>query len=159
MRRNRVVWSSSARDPDSNLVWGPAAPLRAGRLRHFIRTCVLFLLVGLMRRPCWRSVALGAALIIPGLILRSAPAGIILLPGLLILFAAPFLPGGPDAGDLRHSKLWRELAAYSTPSQRRDLEAILDQYPDGMTRELRDILSCQVSTLPAADPRIPGAGH
>ena len=76
MRRNRVVWSSSARDLDSNLIWGPAAPLRAGRLRHFIRTCVLFLLVGLMRRPCWRSVALGAALIIPGLILRSAPAAL-----------------------------------------------------------------------------------
>jgi hypothetical protein len=35
--------------------------------------------------------------------------------------------------------LKRELAAYSTPAQRCDLEAILDEYPDEDTSELRAI--------------------
>ena len=41
----------------------------------------------------------------------------------------------------RRRSLERELAGYSTPSQRRDLEATLDRYPDGVTQELRDILA------------------
>jgi hypothetical protein len=43
----------------------------------------------------------------------------------------------------RRSELARELAEYSTPAQRSDLEAILDQYPDDITYELRDILASQ----------------
>jgi hypothetical protein len=43
----------------------------------------------------------------------------------------------------RRSELERELAAYSTAAQRRDLEATLDRYPDDITYELRDILASQ----------------
>jgi hypothetical protein len=41
------------------------------------------------------------------------------------------------------SELERELAAFSTPAQRRDLEATLDRYPDNITYELRNILARQ----------------
>ena len=54
-------------------------------------------------------------------------------------------------------RLERELGEYSTPAQRRDLEAILDRYPDGITCELRDILGRQDA---AADRnRSPAAGR
>ena len=43
----------------------------------------------------------------------------------------------------RGSELERELAAFSTPAQRRDLEATLDRYPDDITYELRNILARQ----------------
>ncbi len=57
----------------------------------------------------------------------------------------------------RRSALARELALYSTPAQRCDLEALLDRYPDDVTRELRDILTSQALTAGAS--RIPGAGR
>jgi hypothetical protein len=57
----------------------------------------------------------------------------------------------------RRSELARELAAYSTPAQRCDLEATLDRYPDDVTYELRDILASQA--MAAYDNRIPGAGR
>jgi hypothetical protein len=41
------------------------------------------------------------------------------------------------------SELERELAAFSTAAQRRDLEATLDRYPDSITCELRNILARQ----------------
>ena len=47
----------------------------------------------------------------------------------------------------RHLELARELAAYSTPAERRDFEAILDRYPDDITYELRDILASQAMAV------------
>jgi len=43
----------------------------------------------------------------------------------------------------RRKTLERELAGYRTTAERDDLFATLDQYPDGMTHELREILSRQ----------------
>ena len=57
----------------------------------------------------------------------------------------------------RRSELERELAAYSTPAQRCDLEATLDRYPDGITYELRDILASQA--MAACNNRFPAAGR
>ena len=57
------------------------------------------------------------------------------------------------AGGVLSSRLERELAGYSTPADRSDLEAILDRYPDDVTRELRDILASQAMT--ADDDRFP----
>src|SRR5262249_41793176 len=55
--------------------------------------------------------------------------------------AGPGPPGaaGSGADRTRRSALARELAGCSTPAQLTDLEAILNRYPDNMTRELRDI--------------------
>jgi hypothetical protein len=43
----------------------------------------------------------------------------------------------------RRLDLERELAGYDSASQRCDFEATLDRYPDGVTYELREILSRQ----------------
>ena len=43
----------------------------------------------------------------------------------------------------RRRTLERELAGYRTTAERDDLFATLDRYPDGMTHELREILSRQ----------------
>jgi hypothetical protein len=80
-----------------------------------------------------------------------------LLPGLLMLGFAPFLPGESRENRAHQARLRRELAAYSTPADRRDLEAILEQYPADETGELRAILAAQ--SLATARPRIPGMGR
>lgn len=57
----------------------------------------------------------------------------------------------------RHLELARELAAYSTPAERWDFEAILDRYPDDITYEMRDILASQAMAV--YNKQIPGAGR
>ena len=144
-RRNLVVWRRSAVPP------GPAAAprlTRARRIRRLLRTGALLTVVGLtpLARALagrWRILLPGAVLTVTGIMLRGGPAGVVLLPGLLLLFSAPLVPARPQADRIRRSALARELAGYSTPAQRRDLEAILNRYPDDMTRELRDILAGQ----------------
>ena len=159
-RRNLVVWGQSAGLADRD-----GAP-RAGRtrlIRRRIRTGVLLTIVTLMPlvravQARWRLLLTGAALTVAGVVLRGSPAGaVLLLPGLMLLMSAPLIPATPKAERLRRSQLERELAAYATPTQRRDLEATLDRYPDGITRELRDILARQATA--AANSRIPGCGR
>jgi hypothetical protein len=75
---------------------------------------------------------------VAGLILHSGAWGAILLPGLLLLVYSVFVSAYPEEA---RQRLEQELAAYSTRAERGDLEAILDQYPDAVTRELRDILT------------------
>ena len=158
-RRNLVVWRQSAGPAP-----GYAGPrfVRAPRMPRWIRTGVLLMLIALLSlargvRPRWRSVLAGVVLTSTGVILRAGPGSVVMLPGLMFLVTAPLLPGRPDADRVRRGELERELALYSTPAQRRDLEATLDQYPDGVTYELRDILARQAM---AADPgRFPGGGR
>jgi hypothetical protein len=158
-RRNLVVWSQSA---------GPAgrdAVLRrtpASRIRRRLRIGVLLTTIGLMRlggavRARWRPVLAGTVLTAVGVMLRGGVGGMVLLPGLMLLASAPLVPAGPEAGQARRSKLERELAGYSTPAQRRDLEATLDRYPDSMTRELREILARQA--MAGRNHGIPGTGR
>lgn len=68
----------------------------------------------------------------------------------------------------RRRQLERELAGYATAAQRADFEATLERYPEGVTRELRDILARQAfardtgqGTLrdPAAYRQLPGIGR
>jgi hypothetical protein len=54
-------------------------------------------------------------------------------------------------------ELERELAGYSTNAQRRDLEAMLDRYPDDATREVREILASQAAAAYA--DRAPAIGR
>jgi hypothetical protein len=144
-RRNLVVWTQSA-GPGGG--YRPVPVTRARRIRRRIRIGVLLIVLGLMSvsrpiRARWRPVLAGVALTVAGLILRHGPGGILLLPGLFFLVAALLTPGRPDEDSTRRSQLERELALYSTPAQRSDLEATLDQYPDRDTHELRDILARQ----------------
>jgi hypothetical protein len=143
--RNMVLWSQTA--------WSIGRLDRprltmAGRVRRRIRLGLLLAVVGLMPvaravRPRWRPLLAGTVLTAAGFILRSGPGSIALLPGLMLLLSAPLLPGLSAEDREQYGELRRELAAYSTPAQRRDLEAMLDRYPDGTTRELRTILAGQ----------------
>ena len=157
-RRNMVVWSQSAASAGRH---GALRTVRFRRIRRRIRIGALLTVLGLMSfargvRPRWRPALAGVVLTTIGVILRNGPGNVVLLPGLLFLVSAPLLPGRPDDDSMRRSELERELALYSTPAQRRDLEATLDQYPDGITRELRDILARQATA--ACDSRFPGRG-
>jgi hypothetical protein len=91
-------------------------------------------------------------LTVAGFIMRSGMPGIVMIPGMLLLTAALLAPSDSAADNPRHRALERELAAYSTPSQRRDLDAILDRYPDGDTRELREILTRQRMAAETSQP-------
>jgi hypothetical protein len=158
-RRSRIVWSKSA-CPDGR--YGARRPTRTRRIRRWIRTGALLAVVGLMRaaravQPYWRPLLPGVALTVGGILMRGGAGGAILLPGLMLLLSAPLMSGGSKADRMRRSELERELAGYSTHAQRRDLEAILDQYPDDVTCELRDILASQAMTT--SDTRAPGMGR
>jgi hypothetical protein len=126
-----------------------------------IRTGALLTVMGLVDlargvRPRWQLLLAGGLLTGVGIVLRSSAGGVVLLPGLLFLLSAPLIPAIPEADRKRRSELQRDLAAYSTPAQRCDLEATLDQYSDGVTYELRDILAGQA--MAARSNGIPGTG-
>jgi hypothetical protein len=144
--RSLVVWSSRADLADLYRRPQPARITRIRRIRRCIRTGALLTIVGLIGlahavRVRWQPLLSGGLLTVAGAILRNGPGGVLLLPGLLLLISAPLLEGSPDADRKRHRELQRELARFSTPAQRRDLEATLDRYPDTVTRELRDMIA------------------
>jgi hypothetical protein len=91
--------------------------------------------------PRWRPLPAGALLTVTGVMLRSSAWSALLLAGLWFLVYAALIPASPDADRKRRSELECELGGYSTPAQRRDLEATLDRYPDSITHEVRDILA------------------
>ena len=96
-------------------------------------------------------------LTVVGVMYRGSPVGMVLLPGLLCLLSAPLIPGSSKQDRTRRSELEHELAAHSTPAERRDVGALLDRYSDDITYELRDILARQA--IAASNTRIPGAGQ
>jgi hypothetical protein len=133
--KRRVVWSSAG-----ELAF--TRP-RATRRRRMARATTRLTLLGLLwlaraMRPRWRPLLGGVVCTIAGVILRNGEWSLLLLPGLLMLAYAPLIPAAADAD---HRRLERELAAYSTPAERDDLEATLANYPDGATRDLREILA------------------
>jgi hypothetical protein len=157
-RRNLVVWSSGVRPVGHHRAPTFIRARRTGRMRRLVRIGALLTVIGLNRlvrviRPRWKPVLAGLALTVAGLMMHGSAWEEVLLPGLLLLMSAPLIPARPDDG---HRRLERELAAYSTHAERSDLEAILDQYPDAVTHELRGILSGQAET--ARRSGIPGAG-
>jgi hypothetical protein len=149
-RRNLVIWTSSACLADRGRGLWFTRPGRSRPIRRRMRTIALLAAIGLIRlgaaaRPRWRPLLAGAVLTTAGVVLRSSAAGIVMIPGMLFLLSALLVPVNPVAAGPRRRELERELAAYTTPGQRRDLEAILDRYPDSVTSELRDILVWQAA--------------
>jgi hypothetical protein len=147
-RRTLVVWSSYTGPDRYGLPWFTQAT-RPRRIRRCIRTGALLTIIGLMRlaravQADWRLVA-GVGLTVVGVMLRGNPVGVVMIPGLLFLVVAILDPARPRPVRTRRAELERELGAYSTPAEQRDLEATLDLYPDGVTYELRDILARQVA--------------
>lgn len=149
--RRRSHWRNSLISPAR--YEGPFS--RTGRTRWLIRTGTLLTFIALRDvLTRWWPVAAGVVLTVTGFILRSGPGSVMFLPGLLLLVSAPFVLPSPKEDRTRRLKLERELAAYSTPAQRCDLEVILDRYPDSVTHELRDILSTQ--TTAGGKSEVPG---
>jgi hypothetical protein len=154
-RRNVVVWRSSrARGGRYSLLACPR-PAPIPRLRRLLRIGWLLTLIGLTRVACalgrrWPPLLAGGALTAVGVTVRGAVGGLAFLPGILLLYSALFIEASPDADRKRRFALERELAVYSTPRQRRDLEATFDRYPDDATNELRDILARQAAARQAA---------
>jgi hypothetical protein len=102
-------------------------------------------------RARWKLLLAGTVLTVAGVIIGASAAGsAMLLPGLMLLMAAPLVPGSPGA---ERTKLERELAGYCTNAQRLDLAATLDRYPDDATREVREILASQAAAAYDSRPR------
>ena len=160
-RRNLVVWSQSAGPVGRYGAPRFTASSRPRRIRRFLRTGVLLTILSLMPlaigvRARWRMVLPGVVLTVVGVVYRGDPVGVVLLPGLLLLFSAPLFPASSKMDRPRLAELERELAGYATPAERCDVEAMLDRYPDDMTNELRVILARQA--MATHTNRIPGAG-
>jgi len=133
-RRNLVAWSLSANPADRYGDPRLMRPVRTRRIRRSLHTGALITVIGMMRlargaRHRWRPLLAGTVLTVVGVMLRGGVLGLLIT-----------LPG-----------LW---FAYSTPSQRCDLEATLDRYPDEVTYELRAILTNQA--MAAHSGGIPG---
>ena len=154
-RRNLVIMRQSDGSADRYRSAPTTGPTCASRIHRLIRIGVLLTLVLLARGGRARWVLAGVVLTAAGVVYRADSAGVMLLPGLLLLLGAPLIPASPKADRRQRSELERELAGYSTPAQRADLEAMLDGYPNGITHEIRDILAGQAAT--SGSQRIPGA--
>lgn len=134
-QRQLVMWNSSDRPAVTY-----ARPAATGHVRRWLRIGALVTVIAV--RPRWKPLLAGAAFTVFGIVDRGM-GFMAMMPGLMLLWAAAMIPGDADIDHLRRQQLMRELAAYSTPAQRRDLEAVLDQYPDGVTGEIREILASQ----------------
>lgn len=161
-RQSLVIWSSTGGRSDRYGALRRRPRTRDRPVRRSIRIAWLVTAVSLLRlagvaRRRWQLLA-GVTLTVAGVLLRGNNSwGMILLPGLMLLLSTPLVPVKPDAGRGRRAQLVRELAAYTTIAQRRDLEATLDRYPDSDTHELRDILAGQAKA--GHRSRIPGSGN
>jgi hypothetical protein len=101
-------------------------------------------------------VLAGVVLTAVGVVLRSGTWGALILPGLWFLLYAALIPATPGADRIRRTELERELRCTPPPPSGAIWKRHFDRYPDGITRELRDILASQA---PVACNRIPGAGQ
>ena len=108
-------------------------------------------------RHRWLPLLAGTVLTVVGVTLRGGVWGLITLPGLWFLVYTLLIPARSKSDRKRHAELQRELAAYSAPAQRCDLEATLDRYPDEATHELRAILTNLA--MAAHSSGIPGTGR
>jgi hypothetical protein len=158
-RRNLVVWNQSV--VSAGRYEAPRFT-RTRRLRRRIRAVALLAVVGLIRGARavgsrWRPLLIGGVLTVGGALLPGGAGGPAVLVGVMFLIASPLIPSSSSTNRRPCSRPERELAGYSSPADRSDLEAILDRYPDDVTRELRDILASQAMT--AHDDRFPAVGR
>jgi hypothetical protein len=159
-RRNVVVLRSSGGPGGRHrLTAFQRRPASTRPLRRLLRITGLLTAIGLIRVAGalggrWRPVLAGVALTAIGVVLRGGAGGLAFIAGFLFLYAALVIPVSPAADRERLAALARELADYSTPAQRADLEATLDRYSDGDTSELRDILTRQA--MDTHDTGVPG---
>jgi hypothetical protein len=154
-QRHLVIYSSSAHPADQYAASSQIPSALTGRIRRWFRIGALVTVI--VVRPRWKLLLAGTALTVFGIVEHSSMNAMAMMPGIMLLWAAVLTPGDSDIDHQRRQQLMRELAAYSTPAQRRDLEAALDQYPDGVTGEIREILASQGT--PMYRNGLPGAAR
>jgi hypothetical protein len=142
-RRTVVVFRQSAGSPDSYVTPRLAEPTPVRRRLHI---GVLIAAIGLTHlargaRARWRLILVAATLTTASIVLGGGAWGMLYFGGICYLLHALLTPARPDAERTLRSELRHELARYRTTAQRRDLAATLDRYPDGITCELRDVLT------------------
>jgi hypothetical protein len=152
-QRHVVIWRSNDDPADlyAALTSTPSTPAQG--IRRWCRMGALATVI--VVRPRWEPLLSGMALAVFGLVEHSSPGAIAMIPGTMMLWVAALTPGDSDIDYRRRQQLMRELAGYSTPAQQRDLEAALDQYPEAVTGEIRQILAGQRATVPSRG--LPGA--
>ena len=164
----RIQAAQAALREDSRLLWEWAHHMAREVQQARARAEILSLKTVAHRIEGWRALNDGVAkafkaagldvgVTVVGVVQRDGVASLVLIPGLLLLWQSLLTPADTDADHRRRAQLERELAAFSTPAQRCDLEATLDRYPDGITSEIRAILTSQAMT--ASNKGIPGAGR
>ena|SRR5689334_9267561 len=153
-QRHLVIFRAPARQAGQYAASPQIPSARTGRIRRCFRIGTLVAVI--VVRPRWKPLLTGTALTIFGIIEHSGVGGMAMMPGLMMLWAAVLTPGDSGAGHQRRQQLMRELAAYATSAQRRDLEAVLDRYPDSVTGEIREILVSQGTAMYNA---LPGPGR
>jgi hypothetical protein len=161
-RRTVVVWRASRGPAGRYSLTALPRPAGTRRLRRLLRLGALLTAVGLIRlghalRLRWLPLLAGGVLTATGIVLNDGAGALAFLAGFLFLFAALIMHVSPPADRERRLALEHELADYSTPAERRDIEAILNRYSDEDTSELRDILTRQAAAT--HDDGVPGIGR
>ncbi len=126
-RRNLVVWSTSVGPVSRSGVPRLTPVARSRRSRRWIRTAGLLTVIGASRLARaggtrWRPLLAGGVLTVASVVLRSGVGAVLFFPGYWFLLVALLVPPSSRAPCKRRSELERDLAAYSTPAQRRDLD-------------------------------------
>jgi len=119
-RRNLVVWGPSVGSADR---YGAPRLTRTRRIRRWIRTGALLMIIGLMQlahaaRPQWRPLLAVGALTGFGVV-AAVVWGLVLLPGLLFFVSAALVPAAPETDRARRAEVERGLGVFSHPAQRR----------------------------------------
>src|ERR1700677_4321308 len=138
-RRRLVVFSPAADPAVGHGASRDKRVARTGPISRFVRIGMLLTVIAV--RPRWRPLLAGVVLTVLGVLDWQGPGSVLIIPGLLSFWRALMIAGETDADRERRSRLRCELAAYSTSAQRCELVTALDRYPDGITHEIRDILT------------------
>jgi len=118
-RRNLVVWGPSVGSADR---YGAPRLTRTRRIRRWIRTGALLMIIGLMglahaARPRWRPLLAVGTLTGFGVV-AAVVWGLVLLPGLLFFVSAALVPATPETDRARRAEVERGLGVFSHPAQR-----------------------------------------
>ena len=120
-RRTLVVWSTYGGPDRYGLPWFTQVPRR--RIRRRIRTGALLTVIGLMRLARavladWRLMA-GGVLTAVGVLLRSGPVGVVMIPGLLLLVVALLAPPTPKPARTRRARSVSRCAVHAARERSR----------------------------------------
>jgi hypothetical protein len=121
--RRNLVWSPSVGSADRYGAPRFTRLARTRRIRRWIRTGALLMIIGLMRlaraaSPRWRPLLAGVVLTGFGVVAAVA-WDLVLLPGLLFLVSAALVvPARPKTDRARRAEVERGLGVFSHPAQR-----------------------------------------